>query len=208
MLIKKFAILTIVLALTACQAPGQVSGQIWGATTSKDQFTDKVTKMATVGDGVSTNFIVTHSLKYYPFVGIQDGELYVGVRSGGRYRIPTGTIQIRIDENASWTIGPEETPVYLAPLLPSIPIYAAIDSKGVIEKSQEKAMENMTKIMSPYTATTGDKAKSIIKEMLLGKVIKYRTVGINQAAPTTGQAVIDGSFLKSLREIGINPENL
>lgn len=69
-------------------------------------------------------------------------------------------------------------------------------------------MENMTKIMSPYTATTGDKAKSIIKEMLLGKVIKYRTVGMNQAASTTGEAVIDGSFLKSLREIGINPENL
>lgn len=205
---KKIVAVTLVVALAACQTPGQVSGQLWGATTNKDQFTDKVTKMVTIGEGLSNRFIVTQSLKYYPFVGVQDGELYVGVRSGGRYHVPTGTIQIRVDENSAWTIGPEETPIYLAPLLPSVPAITATDSMGITEKIQAKTMENITKIMSPYTVATGEKAKSIIKEMLLGKIIKYRTIGLNQAASTTGEVILDDSFAKSLREIGINTESL
>lgn len=36
-------------------------------------------------------------LRYYPFVGVENGEICVGVRSSGRCRIPTGTVQIRVD---------------------------------------------------------------------------------------------------------------
>lgn len=205
---KKLAIFALVAMLNGCQTAGKIPGQIWGATSNKDQFTDKITKMVTVGEGLSDRLIITQSLKYYPFVGIQDGELYVGVRSGGRYRIPTGTVQIRIDENTAWTISPDETPIHIAPLLPTPPAITTADTTGVVEKTQAKAMENVTKIMSPYTATTGPKARAIIKEMIAGKVVKYRTVGLNQAASTTGEVAIDHSFVKSLREIGIDPEGL
>ncbi len=203
---KKFALAAIASVLiTGCQS----TGTIWNATSSQDQFTDVTTKMVTIGEGPSNQLIVTRSLRYYPFVGMQNGELFVGIRSGGRYRIPTGTVQIRIDTNEAWTISPDETPIYLAPSIPS-PRPQGVDKSNVVDVAsfQAQAMQNVTKIMSPYTATTGDKAKRILKEMLTGKTVKYRTVGMNQAASTTGEVVIDASFVEALRQIGIKPENL
>ncbi len=204
---NKFGLFTAI-AVVGVLLGGCQTGQLWRVTSSKDQFTDKVTKMVTIGEGLSDNLIITRSLRYYPFVGVQEGEIYVGLRSGGRYPIPTGTVQIRIDENTAWTITPEETPIYLAPALPSSPLPATTEQSDVILNAQAKMMENMTKSMSPYTATTGQKAKSIIKEILKGKVMIYRTIGFNQAASTTGEVRIDDSFKSSLQEIGITPEML
>lgn len=203
---KRIALLAITAVLiTGCQS----TGTIWSATSNQDQFTDVSTKMVTVGEGLSNQLIVTKSLRYYPFVGVQNGELFVGVRSGGRYRIPTGTVQIRIDSNEAWTITPDETPIYLAPSIPAALPQGADNSSGVdLASFQAQAMKNVTKLMSPYTAVTGEKAKSILKEMLKGKTIKYRTVGMNQAASTTGEVVMDASFVEAIRQIGINPESL
>ena len=69
-------------------------------------------------------------------------------------------------------------------------------------------MTSVSQMMSPYTVTGGDKAKKILKQMLAGKNLKYRTVGINQAASTTGEAVIDPSLIEALRLIGIDPASL
>lgn len=205
MIVRVVATSLLLVLLGGCQtAPGRV----WNSTSNQDQFTDQVTKMVTVGDWKSNTSIVTRSFRYYPFVGVQGDELYVGIRSGGGYRIPTGTVQIRIDDNKAWTIGPDETPVYLVPSLPKTPIAAPPGMTELVEKTTAQAMNNAAKMMSPYTAATGDKAKSIIKEMLAGKVVKYRTVGFNQAASTTGEVNIDESFAQSLREIGIAPESL
>ena len=172
------------------------TGSLWVTVSSKDEFTDQTTKMVTVGERRSNHLLITQSLHFYPFVGVQNGEIYVGVRSGGPVRIPVGTIQLRIDDNPAWTITPAETPVFLAPNTPA-----------VVNSMQEQIMNNMSKAMSPYTATTGDKARRIIKEMVHGRRIKDRHVGFNQAASTTGEVEIDGSFIKSLKEIGINPES-
>lgn len=196
--------------LIGCQATGKITGQVWSPVIGQDEFTDKVTKMVTVGDLLSDKFVYTRSLRYYPFVGVRDGEIYVGIRSGGPYRVPVGTVQIRVDGNKSWTISTEETPVHLAPDIPasSVPVALNGDVENLIQKTHNQAMSNAAKMMSPYTATTGDKAKSIIREMVRGKIVKYRTVGFNQAASTTGEVKIDNSFLSSLRAIGITPENL
>lgn len=207
---KTLLAMMFVIALTGCQAPGQapVFEKNWTVLVTKDEFTDEVTKLVTVGEGLSDKFFITKPFRYYPFVGTIDGELYVGIRSGGFYKIPTGTVQIRVDDNEAWTIGPEETSIQLVPLLPS-PSEVSVDATTIdVGKLQADMMENMSKIMSPFTATTGDKAKAIIKEMLNGKKIKYRTVGLNQAASTVGETIINSSFASSLREIGIDPDNL
>jgi len=201
----KLLVVLIAAALLAGCASG--SGSIWKAVESQDQFTDEVTKMVTVGEWKNTSLLVTKSFNYYPFVGMHNGEIHVGLRSGGRYRVPTGTVQIRVDNNKAWTISPEETPLFLVPSLPKTPI-AAPGMTELVEQTTALAMANAAKIMSPYTAATGDKAKSILKEMLVGKVVKYRTVGLNQAASTTGEVIIDESFVQSLRQIGIRKENL
>lgn len=204
---KKLILVLITLILFGCQTSPR---QLWGATINKDEFTDKITKMVTVGEGLSGSVIITQSLKYYPFVGIQNDELHVGIRSGGRYRIPTGTVQIRVDENQAWTIGSEETPLYLLTEQPKFAtgVDSSTDLGRMIEKTQGQVMANAARISSPYTATTGEKAKKILKEMLSGKIVRYRTVGITQASSTTGEVKIDESFVRSLREIGINPEDL
>lgn len=189
------------LLLVGCAA----TGPVWKPVSNFDEFTDVSTKMVTVGEYAGGRLVVTQSLKYYPFVGIQNGELFVGIRSGGRFRVPTGTVQIRIDANPAWTIAPDETPVALAPSLPTIQMDGMPQSVDMASL-QKQALSNATKMMSPYTAATGDKAKSIIRQMLNGKIIKYRTVGMNQAASTTGEVKLDASFVEALKSVGINPD--
>lgn len=203
--IKELALIVLAIILTGCQTP---VGQLWKATSNQDPFTDRVTKMVTVGDFRATSSIFTSSLKYYPFVGMHNGDLHVGIRSGGRYRVPTGTVQIRIDDNPAWTINPDETPLGFVPAVPSLDGITIPGSIVNVNEIQKNVAGNMAKMLSPYTAATGHKAKSIIREMLNGKIVIYRTIGLNQAASTTGEVMIDDSFEKSLRLIGINPENL
>ncbi len=168
---------------------------LWTASTHKDEFTDRVTKMVTI---VGAGGIYSVG-KYYPLVGLDGTNIVVGVRSGGSYRMPVGTVQIRVDENPAWTISPDETPVYLSPALPQ--------TTGVDTNLQSGMMSSMTKIMSPFTATTGDKAHQILTQMIHGKIVRYRTVGLNAAASTTGEVKIDQSFFSALKEIGIDPSN-
>ncbi|MDT8464020.1 hypothetical protein O3S75_002875, partial [Alcaligenes nematophilus] len=194
--------------LTGCQSMS--SGTIWAVSSSQDQFSDVETKMVTVGQWRSSGTIWTKSLNYYPFVGLQDGELFVGIRSGGSYRIPTGTVQMRVDANKAWTIEPSETPVYLAPApaQPAIPTANNYNATVDLAAVQAEALRNMSKALSPYTAATGEKAKSILREMVAGKTLKYRSVGMNQPASSTGEVVIDASFIQSLKLIGIDPDNI
>jgi hypothetical protein len=203
---KKALLIAISLLMTGCQTTPSGPNNLWKTVSLKDDFTDGVTKMVTIGENVrSGSMIYTQSLKYYPFVGIQDGEVFVGVRSGGAYRIPTGTVQLRIDEEEAWTIGTDETPLSLAPKQPNL---MPSNMPATANAEAQKMYDNIIKMSSPYTAATGEKAKKIIKQMVRGKKVKYRSVGINQAASTTGEVVIDASFIESLKAIGIDPATL
>ena len=181
----------IAVAVAAFALGGCASGSIWKATGTTDEFTDKTTMMVTTGNFTAGDSIITSSLKFYPVVRKDDGEIYVGLMSGGRFKIPVGTVQIRIDQNEAWTITPQETPVGLVPAAPELAVGLPPEQAELIRKAQAQAMENTYKIMSPYTIAGGDKAKTILRQMLAGRVLKFRTVGINQAASTTGEVVLD-----------------
>lgn len=198
----------IALGVAAIALGGCVSGSVWKATGSTDEFTDKTTMMVTTGDFSAGGSIVTSSLKFYPVVRKEGGEIYVGLMSGGRFKIPVGTVQLRVDQNEAWTITPQETPVSLMPAAPQYALNLPPDQAAIVKSAQDQAMMNVTQMMSPYTITGGDKAKKILKQMLTGKILKYRTVGINQAASTTGEVVIDPSLSESLRLVGIDPASL
>lgn len=200
---KRIIAIFIVTALGGC-----ATGNTWKATGSTDEFTDKTTMMVTTGDFTTGSSIYTSSLKFYPVVRKEGGEIYVGLMSGGRFKIPVGTVQIRIDQNQAWTITPQETPVGLVPAQPEVVLDLPAEQAELIKRTQAQAMESVYKIMSPYTITGGDKAKSILKQMLTGQVLKFRTVGINQAASTTGEVVLDESLAQSLRLIGVDPKAL
>jgi hypothetical protein len=197
------AAMAVAISLGGC-----ATGPTWQATGTTDEFTDKTTMMVTTGDFPASGSIVTRSLHFYPVVRKEDGEIYVGLMSGGRFKIPVGTVQLRIDQNEAWTITPQETPVGLVPAVPQYSMNLPPEQAAIVKSAQDQAMTNVAQMMSPYTVTGGDKAKKILKQMLSGQNLKYRTVGINQAASTTGEAVIDPSLAESLRLIGIDPTSL
>lgn len=200
---KGIAILVFAAAmLSGC------AGSVWKATGTTDEFTDKTTMMVTTGNYTAGSSIITSSLKFYPVVRKEGGEIYVGLMSGGRFKIPVGTVQIRIDQNEAWTITPQETPVGLIPASQELTLVLPAEQAELIKKTQAQAMENVYKMMSPYTVTGGDKAKSILRQMLAGRVLKFRTVGFNQAGSTTGEVVLDDSLAQSLKLIGIDPNAL
>ncbi|KII30077.1 hypothetical protein [Pseudomonas fluorescens] len=198
----------IAISLAAVVLSGCASGSVWKATGSTDEFTDKTTMMVTTGNYTAGSSIVTSSLKYYPVVRKEGSEIYVGLMSGGRYKIPVGTVQFRIDQNEAWTITPQETPIGLVPASPEIALGLPSEQAELIKKTQAQAMENAYKMMSPYTITGGAKAKAILKQMVTGQTLKFRTVGINQAASTTGEVILDESLSQSLKVIGIDPATL
>ncbi len=195
-MLRLFPILLLIVGLSGCKT--------WHAVHSIDEFTDQHTKMVTVGEWKTNNIVFTKSLKFYPFVGVSNKDVFVGIRSGGIYKIPTGTVQLRIDTNPAWTISPEETPITLSPAYPTM----KTPNMPALEKVQKQMMNNITQIMSPYTATTGDKAQKIIKEMLTGSILKYRIIGQNQAGSTTGTIKLDKSFKDAIQEIGITTSSL
>lgn len=128
--------------------------------------------------------------------------------SGGRFKLPVGTVQLRIDQHEAWTITPKETPVSLATAVAAIGVTVTSEQAEIVRNAQEQAMKAASQMMSPYTVATGDKARQIIRQLLTGQKLRYRIVGINQAASTTGEAVIDASLSQSLRAIGIDPGTL
>ncbi|MCO7630897.1 MULTISPECIES: hypothetical protein [Pseudomonas] len=202
---KRIAALAIALSLAGCATEQQT----WKATATTDEFTDKTTMMVTTGDHGAPSWIVTQPLHFYPVVRKEGSEIYVGLMSGGRFKVPVGTVQLRIDQNDAWTITPQETPVGMAPSIPMAPLVTLQgEQAALVKNAQEQAIKSTSQLMSPYTVTGGDKAKQILKQMVSGHLLKYRTVGINQAASSTGEAVIDPSLVKSLREIGIEPSSL
>jgi len=200
----RYLALILAFLLSGCQStPSSPAnpGKLWIASIQKDEFTDVEIRMVTVGAFRSrSNYLFTKTGNYYPFIGSKNGEICVGIRSGGTYRIPTGTVQIRIDENPAWTITPDETPVDMMPSANA----PALGNQAV----SADIMATMTKFMSPYTATTDEKAKQIVRQMLQGRVVRYRTIGLNQAASTTGEVLLDASFAEGLRAIGIDTNAL
>lgn len=188
-------------------ASGTAPSVKWVANSKTDSFTDVSSCAVTVGSLYTSNGVFTMTNKYYPYIEVVNGDLRVGVKSGGRFLIPVGDVQLRIDQNKAWTISTSETPLDYVPegQLKAMQAYAPKNpqQQQIVENAYKTAMEATARSMSPFTASTGEKAQSILKEMRSGKTLIYRTVGLNQAASTTGEYVLDQSLEVALRQCGI-----
>ena len=202
------SILILALLTTGCTiGPSAGPAVEWITVRNTDQFTDKSSCAVTVGTYYTGRGIYTVSNQYYPYIEAVNGDLRVGVKSGGRFLIPVGDVQLRIDQNKAWTISTSETPLDYVPegQLKAMQAYAPKDpqQQQIVENAYKTAMEATARTMSPFTAATGEKARSILKEMRAGKTLIYRTVGLNQAASTTGEYALDQSLESALRQCGI-----
>ncbi|MFM2657482.1 hypothetical protein [Vibrio owensii] len=199
-----------IVVFTAIALAGCTSSQPvvkWISVKNTDEFTDVYSCKITVGSLYTNKNVYTEVGKYYPFIEQVDGQLRVGLQSGGQYKIPVGNAQLRIDSNKTWDISTSETPLDIDPTFSNFkPAYLdnlSDDQKVMISASYESAMEVSAQAMSPFTAATGEKAEKIVKEMLAGKSLKYRTIGLNQAASSTGVYDLDMSLQNALIDCGI-----
>lgn len=199
----------IILSLSSCVTNPNTPSVKWISTVNTDEFTDQSRCSVTVGSLYTSTSAFTYAMHYYPFIETTNNELRLGIKSGGKQPIPVGDVQIRIDSNPAWTISTSETPIDFTPngavnTIDGNIVNLTTEQQQQVRESYNKTMKITTQMMSPFTATSGDKAKKILLEMLHGSKIKYRTIGLNQAASTTGEYEIDSSFKIALSKCGIN----
>lgn len=200
-----FALAAALVGSTGCSTTNDAGSsfqpRLWTSVVNKDEFTDVEYRFVTVGSYYTRSGTVsTLSGRLYPFVGQAKGKLVVGVRSGGTYRVPVGDVQLRIDDNPAWTISTTETPI---DILPANPTTAAPEGASAqVAASIAMTQKMVAASMSPFTVTSGEKAESILKQMLNGRVLRYRSVAMGQAYPA-GEIPIDASFKEELLKIGV-----
>lgn len=187
--------------LTAC-APAPYSPYLshtqpdaWYALEKTDAFTDKESCSVSVRP---PNYPYGAMYMYFPFIETNSKGLFVGIKS--LHGISVGDVQIRIDDNAAWDISTSETPIVLQPTNPT---GQGVEGNQHFEQAYKQTMDAMTKITSPFTSATGEKAAAILTEMLNGKEMIYRTVAMNQPGSSTGKVALDASLMKALKDCNI-----
>lgn len=202
---KNLAIFASALILSGCAATKPAIE--WISVKNIDDFTDVKSCKVTVGSLYTRSNVYTEVGKFYPFIEKVNGDLLIGLQSGGQFKIPVGNVQLRIDSNEAWSISTSETPVELLssaqPFQQEYLNTLPEEQRKIVTSSYDSAMKVTTQAMSPFTAATGEKAKQIVEEMLKGTILKYRTIGLNQAASTIGEHKLDQSFITALADCGI-----
>jgi hypothetical protein len=145
--------------------------------------------------------------------------LLVGVSSGGQFRVPTGNILWRIDENPHRELLASDNPATGAPAF-AMPAFKT--GNEATDKAVAESMANATRmtagLMATSTVASGEKAQEMLREMLTGRSLLYRqasvapayglpssqTYRVGQFTNEGHQAIpLDESFRKGLAECGI-----
>lgn len=182
----------IFLALT----PSPAAAKDWNAVKRIDPFTDIQSCRVEPGGAGSRAFFRGRSLAYYFYAEKRGDQIRAGVFSEPAIPI-AGDVQIRVDDGPLITITAADTPIDAAPApvvqLPStLPPEARAAYEQMIAAAQASA--------SPYRAVTGERAAALLHQILAGKLVRIRSIGINSALSTTGEIKIDPRDLRDALE--------
>lgn len=202
----KYFILLAALGISGCATQPSVD---WVTSKSMDKFTDQSECLVTVGSYYTNTGVYTFTGHLYPFIKEVDGELWVGIRSGGKYPTPVGSVQLRIDKNDAWTIDKNETPTNGLPDTLNVKNFIDLDAypqeqREMIQSSYEQSNETTKRMLAPYTVTTGVKAKAILAEMLRGKTLIYRSINPLQPSDNVGEYPLTNTLKQALDECNIH----
>ena len=198
------------LMMAGCASGPSAPLKNWFSTTKTDPFTDARICTVETRQGLVSTLALTQLL-YYPYVEKRGDDVRVGMIAGGQYKIPVGRIQLRVDNHEAWTIETGETPVDMG-TVNAQQIAATMRSATPATPSAQQqnyeatatAMANsINQAMSPYTVTTGEKARRIIEQMRTGRQLIFRTLGANQPASSMGNADLGPEFNAALAQCGI-----
>lgn len=219
------AIATIALGFAPTTADAKKKPrEVWSVSRTSDPITGDSSCVVTAYDSVG-------KLKYsrlgflYPVVENNSKlGLLVGVSSGGPYRVPTGDILWRVDQNPHRSLKAADNPVLAGSSMFGVGAYKTGNAET--DKRIEEAMASTGNMVASMTATStvasGDLAKEMLAEMVAGQGLIYRAA---QAAPayglpsnaanrvgqyTTEEGLVpiklDESFRRGLHECGIAPD--
>jgi hypothetical protein len=147
--------------------------------------------------------------------------LLIGVSSGGAYRVPTGDILWRVDDNQFHTLKVADNP----PTAPMFEVQTPYKTGNPeVDARTAAAMASANRMTAALTATStvasGPSASGLLKEMLAGRTLIYRQASVapQYGLPSAntyavGQLTSDGlrpipldeSFRRGLRQCSIVP---
>ena len=184
------------------------SSSNWVVKSQTDEFTDQSSCKIVYGSDFGRGFTKgLGGIHYYPFIERSGNEVIFGIHND--YNIPVGDVQIRVDNNPAHTISFRETPVFYSATSKPVDLSYLKNTPGidhkVLQDSTNSMVEDINKMSSPYTATTGKKAIKIISQMRKGKTLKLRVIGFatNTVRSTTGKYNLGDGLSKALNSCGI-----
>lgn len=210
---RRFQIAAIVVAafVAAPASARKAPDAVWQVTRTSDPITGATSCIVAAYDrAAGMTFSRTGAL--YPFVEKSSTHgLLVGVSSGGRMRLPTGDIVWRIDDRPFRTLAAADNP-------------AGMNNSALPQQSAEmtQLMQQQMRLIAAATATStvasGDTARVLLDEMLVGRGLIFRATATNSfglptsAGQSVGQVTKDGlrpyplddSFRAGLAACGIS----
>lgn len=209
------AVIGVAVALAGCATtagPPTPLRSTWVTERKVDPFTDAMSCWVYPRAITVNRLMSPYALQFYPYVEKRDDQIRVGMFSGGAIQAPAGRIQFRIDGNDAWTIETSETPVDSEAVSSAAlagQMKSAVGDKitpemaETLERSAGSSAQMVNQAMSPYTATTGERAKAIVGQMRTGTSIIYRQIGANAAASSTGTIALGSDFNAALAACGV-----
>lgn len=199
-MLKRLALLSLALLGACAPRPPSTFEMKWRAEKDFDKFADGPTCRVSVwGRWSDMTFAYQNAGMIYPVVELRGDKVLVGAESvpiGSavhQFQMPVGDIQMKVDSNKSWTIAAINTPkVAPAGTSQDVASQRLANMPSPSPYMDPKAMAEMTKNMmgvygagmSPITATTGEEARDILKQMAEGKTLLFRQINGNAAGRT------------------------
>lgn len=147
----------------------------WSVSRVSDPVTESETCVVAAFDrGAGLRF--SRSGYLYPIVERHPVHgLLVGVSSGGRFRLPTGDILWRVDDHPYRTLKAADNPPTSASsfTIPDLPAGDDASSQAVRD-TVANAMQLASGMAATSTVASGDTARAMLAEMLVGQSLIFR----------------------------------
>ncbi|MCW2370782.1 hypothetical protein [Sphingobium sp. B11D3D] len=170
-------VLALSLALIAMPAVAKEKPpKTWQATRTTDPITGATSCVVSALDYVG-KLRYSRTGYLYPVIEMNSWHgLLVGVSSGGRFRLPTGTIVWRVDDQPFRELKPEDNPQ-------GVSVSASPTANDAATKAMADAMAFSNKLIMSATATStlasGEVAKAMLSELRAGQGLIFRAAAIS-----------------------------
>lgn len=185
--------------------------RVWDVSNSVDPITGESRCVVAAYDKLRTNpkrkaYTYSRVGALYPVVELNSAYgLLVGVSSGGRFRVPTGDILWRVDDNPHRELRAADNPG-----LPSTQFAVPKTGNEEADRKVEEAMASTSKLAAAMTATStvasGKLAAEMLREMLAGRALIYRSATVApQYGVPTGREYEVGQYTSEGLKASIRP---